>query len=68
MAVVEETLGQAKDAYAHFPWHLPDLVEQAPELHERVFDCMISGGFGGSVLKRAFAKACKATVYGFVGK
>ena len=44
MAVVEETLGQAKDAYAHFPWHLPDLVEQEPELYERVLDRVTSGG------------------------
>ena len=59
MAVVKETLGQAKDAYAHLPWHLPDLVEQAPELHERVLDRVTSGGFGASVSKRAFAKPAR---------
>ena len=63
-ALIEETLSTARDAFARFPWHLPDLVEQAPELHETVIDRLGGGGFAGAMSKRTFAKACKAIVYG----
>jgi len=62
---IEETLVTARDAFARFPWHLPDLVEQAPDLHETVLG-RIGDGFAGAVSKRAFAKACRAIVYGYL--
>ena len=64
--VVEDTLNTAKAAYENFPWNLPDLVEQAPDLHERVLERVHGDGFGGEISKRFFAKICKATVYGYL--
>ncbi|MBT6093242.1 MAG: hypothetical protein HOH04_00050 [Rhodospirillaceae bacterium] len=65
-AIVEDTLASAKAAYADFPWHLPDLVEQAPDLHAQVLERVSDSGFGGAIPKRLFAKICKATVYGYL--
>lgn len=65
-AVIEDTLAAARGAFARFPWHLPDLVEQAPDLHASVMDRIGGGGFSGAVSKRTFAKACKAVVYGYL--
>ena len=63
---VEETLATAKAAFGDFPWHLPDLVDQAPELHAEILARVTGDGFEGAVSKRAFAKACKAIVYGYM--
>ena len=63
-AVIEDTLATARDAFARFPWHLPDLVVQAADLHANVMDRVGDDGFAGAVSKRAFAKACRAIVYG----
>ncbi len=63
---VEETLAAAKVAFADFPWHLPDLVEQAPDLHAEVLARVTGDAFEGAVSKRAFAKLCKAVVYGYM--
>jgi len=64
--VVEDTLEAAKQAFADFPWHLPDLVEQAPDLHAEVLERVTGAGFEAAVSKRAFAKLCKAVVYGYM--
>jgi hypothetical protein len=63
-AAIGDTLSTARDAFARFPWHLPDLVEQAPDLHAALMDRIGDHGFSGAVSKRAFAKVCKAIVYG----
>lgn len=67
---VEDTLASAKAAFENFPWHLPDLVEQAPDLHAEIVNRLTGGetadGFEGAVSKRAFAKACKAVVFGYL--
>lgn len=63
-AVIADTLGTARDAFARFPWHLPDLAEQAPELHANVMDRIRGDAFAGAMSKRSFAKACRAVVYG----
>lgn len=63
-AVIEDTLSTAKDAFERFPWHLPDLVEQAPELHANVTDRIGGGDFSSAISKRTFTKVCKAVVYG----
>jgi hypothetical protein len=65
-AVVERTLLSATAAYAHFPWHLPDLVEQAPELHATVLERVSCGDFDTAISKRTFAKLCKASVYSYL--
>lgn len=65
-AVINDTLSTARDAFARFPWHLPDLVEQAPELHATLIDRIGGAGFAGAISKRAFAKACRAIVYGYL--
>ncbi len=65
-AVIEDTLSTARGAFARFPWHLPDLVEQAPDLHANVMERVSGGGFAGAMSKRTFAKACKAIVYGYL--
>ena len=64
--VVEDTLAAAKAAFADFPWHLPDLVEQAPDLHAEVLERVTGEGFEAAVSRRAFAKLCKAVVYGYM--
>ena len=63
-AVIEDTLSTAKGAFAKFPWHLPDLVEQAPDLHANVMDRIGGAGFSSAISKRTFAKACRAIAYG----
>ncbi len=64
--IVEDTLASAKAAYENFPWHLPDLVEQAQDLHAQVLERVAGDDFGGAIPKRLFAKICKATVYGYL--
>jgi hypothetical protein len=63
---VEETLATAKAAFSDFPWHLPDLVEQAPDLHAEVLERVTGAEFEATISKRAFAKLCKAVVYGYM--
>ncbi len=63
-AVLHDTLTTARDAFARFPWRLPDLVEQSADLHAHVTERMDSDNFASAIPKRAFAKACKAVVYG----
>lgn len=63
--VIKDTLSTARDAFEKFPWHLPDLVEQAPDLHANLMD-RIGDGFSGAMSKRTFAKACRAIVYGYL--
>jgi hypothetical protein len=63
-ALLRETLATARDAFARFPWHLPDLVEQAAGLHAHVTERTGGDGFAAALSKRAFAKACRAVVYG----
>jgi hypothetical protein len=62
--LVEKTLSTAKDAFARFPWHLPDLVEQAPDLYANLMDRVRGDGLSKAMSKRSFAKVCKAIVYG----
>ncbi|MDP6708212.1 MAG: hypothetical protein QF893_17855 [Alphaproteobacteria bacterium] len=63
-AVIENTLSTARHAFARFPWHLPDLVEQAPDLYANLMDRVGGDGLSGAMSKRTFAKVCKAIVYG----
>ena len=63
---VETTLTTARDAFQNFPWHLPDLAEQAPELHANVLERVSGGDFASAMSKRSFAKVCKAIVYGYL--
>jgi hypothetical protein len=62
----EDILNNAKSAFSKFPWHLPDLVEQAPDLHAEMLERLTGNDFGDSISKRAFAKLCKAVVYGYM--
>jgi hypothetical protein len=62
-SLVEQTIATAKDAFADFPWHLPDLVDQAPDLHASLVDQM-EGDLPQDLSKRAFVKICKTVVYG----
>ncbi len=64
--VIEDTLATARGAFERFPWHLPDLVEQASDLHANVMDRVGGDGFAGAMSKRTFAKACRAIVYGYL--
>lgn len=63
-AMLEQTLRTASGAFERFPWHLPDLVEQAAELHAHVSERLDNDAFAAALTKRAFANACKAVVYG----
>ena len=65
-ALIESTLSTARGAFERFPWHLPDLAEQAPDLHANVMARVNGDGFSGAMSKRTFAKACRAIVYGYL--
>lgn len=63
-AMLEQTLRTAARAFERFPWHLPDLVEQAAELHAHVSERIDDDAFAAALTRRSFANACKLVVYG----
>ncbi len=58
-----ETIRTARDAFASFPWHLEELVEQAPELYDQICQHCPDPTLCDRVSKRAFIKACRDIVY-----
>ena len=60
---IEAAITTARDAFADFPWHLPDLVDQAPDLFEALNDQMCDDLPAG-LTKRNFTKLCKKVVFG----
>jgi len=62
-ARVFETIRTARDAFARFPWHLDELVEQAPDLYALLQDNCPRDELCDKLSKRAFVKVCKAIAY-----
>lgn len=60
---VRHILASAISAFANFPWHVSDLIGQAPDLFETV--CYRDEGniFASQMSKRSFVKICKEVVY-----
>jgi len=45
-------IARARDAFERFPWHLSELVEQAPDLHQAILEAYPEANFAGRVSKR----------------
>ncbi len=58
-----DTIRTARDAFAHFPWHLEGLVEQSADLYVLIQEQCLALELCERVSKRAFMKACKEIVY-----
>ncbi|MCP5366123.1 MAG: hypothetical protein H6907_08585 [Hyphomicrobiales bacterium] len=64
-AVASAVLSTGRDAFARFPWNLPDLVDQAAALYVAVLDrCDDPDAVAAALSRRAFLKVCKAVTYG----
>ncbi len=61
---VRTTVGLARDAFERFPWHLSELVEQAPDLYQAVIEASPGTGFADRISKRQMVKICKDVAYG----
>jgi len=57
------TIRMARDAFERFPWHLQELVEQAPGLYALIQEQCPSPELCERVSKRMFLKTCKDIVY-----
>lgn len=57
------TIRTARDAFERFPWHMEELVEQAPGLYALIQEQNPSSELCDRISKRAFLKACKEIVY-----
>lgn len=56
-------IASAIAAFEHFPWQITELVEQAPDLYQAIFERQPDGDFAADVSKRAFVKFCKSVAY-----
>lgn len=57
------TIRTARAAFERFPWHMEELVEQAPGLYALIQEQCPSPELCDRISKRAFLKACKEIVY-----
>ena len=57
------TIRTARDAFGRFPWHLDELVEQAPDLYALIQERCPREDLCEKLSKRAFVKVCKAVAY-----
>ncbi|MCW8917076.1 MAG: hypothetical protein OQK24_14630 [Magnetovibrio sp.] len=57
------SIKMARDAFALFPWHLQELVEQAPDLYSLIQEQCGDPLLSNLITKRSFVKACKEIVY-----
>ena len=60
---IKTVLSNAKDAFQRFPWHLPDLVDQAPDLYEAIALQAQCEDPSEHLSKRAFIALCKDVAY-----
>jgi len=58
-----DLIGAAVAAFKPFPWQINELVEQAPDLYQAIYEHDPDGAFATDVSKRAFAKFCKSVAY-----
>ncbi|MDA1090496.1 MAG: hypothetical protein O3A85_09320 [Proteobacteria bacterium] len=63
-AEVGAAIALAIKAFEQFPWHLSELVEQAPDLYQAVLDACPSTAFADQISKRRLVKMCKDIAYG----
>lgn len=56
-------IASAVSAFASFPWQITELVEQAPELYQAIYEREPDGNFATDVSKRAFVKFCKSVAF-----
>lgn len=61
--VIAQTIKQARDAFSMFPWHLEQLVEQAPDLFAQIQEQCPHEDLCENMTKRTFLKICKSIVY-----
>ncbi len=61
---VRAAIGRARDAFERFPWHLSELVEQAPDLYQAVLEACPEADFADRISKRQMVKICKDAAYG----
>ena len=60
---VHTCINSARNAFEQFPWHLPELVEQAPDLYEAIIDSCPQSDFAKNISKRKLIKICKSIAY-----
>lgn len=58
-----DTIRTARDAFAHFPWHLEELVEQSADLYAHIHEQCPDPQLCEHITKRSFMKACKEIAY-----
>lgn len=56
-------IGSAVAAFERFPWQINELVAQAPELYQEIYENDLNGTFTKVISKRAFAKFCKSLAF-----
>jgi hypothetical protein len=56
-------IASAVTAFERFPWQINELIEQAPDLYQAIYERRPDGEFAAGVSKRAFVKFCKAVAY-----
>lgn len=61
---LRDGIGRARDAFEHFPWHLSELVEQAPDLYQAVLEACPDTDFAEKISKRQMVKICRDVAYG----
>jgi len=62
-SVVSDTIKRARDAFSSFPWHLEELVEQAPDLYAHIQEQCPDEDLCAQLSKRTFIKICKSIAY-----
>lgn len=60
---VYNAIRTARDAFSVFPWHLEQLVEQAPDLFALIQEQCPRADLCENLSKRAFVKVCKSIAY-----
>jgi len=58
-----DAIRTARAAFERFPWHMEELVDQAPGLYALIQEQCPSPQLCDRITKRAFLKACKEIVY-----
>ena len=62
-SIVFETIKSARDSFSSFPWHLEELVEQAPDLYAQIQEQCPDEDMCEQISKRGFVKICKSIAY-----
>jgi len=60
---VPALIASAVAAFERFPWQITELVEQAPDLYQAIYERDPDGAFTTEISKRAFVKFCKTVAY-----